>query len=365
MLKIYYIVLAVIMALVSWLVFDFIQNSAEARDIIVGINNTEMPKGPGPIPVLLPALPVLPQGNFGEIFKPRVAAAPMVDPAAPVRSTFNYIVTAIIMEPNGAIAFIVNPTKNEERICKVGDRIDEWDIILIDNDEVVFRDRSGNIKTIQVQRQWGGSRTEKGSRLEIPPQIVSIPGAEEMIKKVMDGKGTTEVVEQYIDAMAKTLPAAFIRDFIKQNTGLSDEDMPKDDSKLGEYSKNIFRLFQGEEPVTVQGQAIEGVLFTLRVNPDNSPITPQSVFKPGDRRIYACFQNLGSLKGLTKLVHRWTNKTTKEIFNLETKSIDPAALYNFTWVEKRGGWPSGEYEVELLKPQTFERIGFGKFSIVP
>ena len=362
MLKVYYLVLAVIIGLVGWLVADFARNSAEARDIMDNINN---PAGNGAnqIPPMPPQLAPFPTGNLDEIFKPSVETV-VAPPAAATASTFHYIVTGTIIEPNGAIAFIVNPTKNDERICRVGDNVDDWEVVEIVHESVTFKDQNGNIMNVQVQKKWGGSKLERGGKVELPPEIANIPGAQDFAKRFSEGKETTEAVEQYIDIMAKTLPPAFIREFMKQTVGLADDDMPKDDASLGDFGKNLFRAIQGEQTKPIQGQSVENIAFTLRVNPDNSPIAPQSIFKSGDRRVYACFQNQGSLKGLPKVVTRWTNKTTREVIGFGPKPLNPNTAYNFIWWEKKEGWAIGEYEVELLSTQTFQKIGSGSFSIV-
>ena len=173
-------------------------------------------------------------------------------------------------------------------------------------------------------------------------------------------KGDFSAVERGFES----LPPAFLRDFLKQNIGLSDDDLPKDDAKLGEFGVNLFKLLQGEQPKSTQGQAVEDISFALRVNRDNSPITPTTIFMPGDRRIYACFQNKGSLEGLAKVITRWTNKTTKEIIGFGPKPLNTASPYNFIWWEKREGWPAGEYLVELLSTNEFTLIGRGTFMIV-
>jgi len=359
MLKIYYLVLFIIVGLVAWLVTDFTRNSAEARVII---KNTSRRVATGRIPPVdpPPQIQPFPQGNLDEIFKPMVEV--VVAPPVVVASTFNYIVTGTIIDPSGPVAFIVNTVNNGEKICKIGDWVDGWEVIEIAQESVTFKDRNGNIKTIEVKKQWGGSM---GGKVELPPQIAGIPGAGDMYKRVLEGKESIEVVEQTIASLVSILPAAFVRDFIKQNTGLTDDDLPKDDAKLGDFGKNLFRLVQGEPPATAQGQQLENITFTLRVNPDNSPIAPQTVFKPGDRRVYACFPNQGSLKGLSKVITRWSNKSTNKVFQLETKPIDPNAPNNFIWVEKREGWPAGEYEVELLNAQTFGKVAGRKFNVVP
>jgi len=363
MLKMYYIVLVIIVGLVIWLVADFARNSAQARDILSDINNVGVNTGKPTID-LPPSLPPHP-GDLPDIFRPRGDVIQAALPPATTVSGPNYILTGTIIEPSGPIAFIVNPTTGIEYTCKIGTRIDEWEVIEIIPEEVKIKNRNSDIRTLRVQKQWGGAKLERSGKVELPPEIVNIPGAEDMIKKFSDGKETIEAVEQYIDIMAKTLPPTFIRDFIKQNVGLTEEDMPKDDSKLGDFGKNLFRLIQGEQPNSVQGQSVENITFTLRVNPDNSPITPQTAFKPSDRRIYACFQNQGSLQGLAKVVNRWTNKTTNKVIGFGPKPLNPGTPFNFIWWENREGWPVGEYEVELLNAQTLGKIAVGKFSIVP
>src|SRR3989339_343686 len=165
--------------------------------------------------------------------------------------------------------------------------------------------------------------------------------------------------------LAKTLPPEFIRDFIMQNLGLARDDLPKDDADLIEYVTSIFRLVNGSQPNPGPKPLIEDISFALRVNSDNSPISPATAFKASDNRIYACFQNQGALKGRARVVTRWTSKAANEVIGLETKTIDPNAPHNFIWRERREGWPAGEYTVELFDTKTLALIGQDAFTILP
>ncbi|MEW6027522.1 MAG: hypothetical protein AB1599_09550 [Planctomycetota bacterium] len=364
MLKLYYIVLTVIVGLVIWLVADFVQNSAEARDILSNINKT----GGSIKPPSIDPPPVLPPhpGELPDIFNPKQEAVKTVQLPQPAASGPNYILTGTILEPDGPKAFIANKTTKEEKICTIGDMVEDWEVIEIVSEEVKLKNRRGSIISLPMQKPWDIKKLGGDSRIEIPSAIANIPGAEDIIKRFMAGTEPAEQVEKSIEAVVNSLPPDYVKGLIKQFTGISEEDIPKDDTKLGEYAKNLFKVVQGKPVETTSAQLPqENISFTLRVNPDNSPITPQTQFKPGDRRIYACFTNQGSLQGLSKVVTRWTNKTIGETVLLETKSINPGASYNFVWKEKREGWPVGEYEVELLKTQTFEKIASGKFTIVP
>jgi len=153
-----------------------------------------------------------------------------------------------------------------------------------------------------------------------------------------------------------------LKELIGKAFGLAVEDMPDDDNKLSEYMVNISKMLQGQTPVTGTGSAIS---FALRVNPDNSPILPTADFIATDRRIYSCFGNQGVLKGLSKVITRWSNNETNEIITLETKTLNPDATYNFIWFEKKQGWVPGEYAVELFNTKTLALIAQGAFTVVP
>lgn len=178
-------------------------------------------------------------------------------------------------------------------------------------------------------------------------------------ERIVDGDFSE--VEDIVDS----LPPEYIRSFIEKMTGITSKDMPEDDADLAGYFTNIFRLIQGSQPEGGPGALIEDISFTLRVNPDNSPISPTAVFKSADRRIYACFRNQGALEGLAKVVTRWMNKTTKEVMSLGPKPINPNAPYNFVWLEKKDGWAGGEYLVELFDTKTLALIGQGTFMVLP
>jgi len=128
----------------------------------------------------------------------------------------------------------------------------------------------------------------------------------------------------------------------------------------GDYNDIMINIHRA---ISVPGTGLP-IFFTLRVNPDNSPVSPTTIFKSTDQRIYACFQNQGTLKGLTNVICRWTNKTTKEVMKLETKPIDSNAPYNFIWLEKREGWPVGEYAVELFNAKTWVHLAHGTFMVM-
>jgi len=162
-----------------------------------------------------------------------------------------------------------------------------------------------------------------------------------------------------LEHIVNSLPSIKVRDLIEKTTGITASDMPDDDSEIGAYFINLFRMIYGQTPVT---GTVSTISFALRVNTDNSPISPVTVFKIGNRRIYACFPMQGTLAGLSTIIHRWRNKNTGEIMRMETKPITPNATYNWTYLEKKEGWPAGEYAVELFETKTLSLIAQGMFT---
>jgi len=364
--KIYYLILIIIVGLVSWLVIDFVQNKLQADNIL-----HDLPK-PTPTdtspPVFSP--PILPQIDWNIMW-----ASKTEEKLVPVTTTTpkpNFILTGVISDPinlTSFIALILIPAKNnEERRCRIGDKIDEWEIIEIIPDEVKLKNsQSGTVEPIRIQKPWTNPITAPKQFNEAIKNItgqVNIPGIPpELINNILSGNEPREKVEAYLKSAVASLPPVYVKELIEKFTGISKEDMPADD-KLGEYSTKLFAMFEGGPPISDTLSA-ENILFATSVNADNSPIAPTNSFKSSDRQIYACFANQGPLTGLSKLVHRWTNKNTGEVIRLETRSINPNTPWNFIWVRMIDSWQVGEYEVQLFKTQTLEKIAIGNFTITP
>ncbi|MFH1230453.1 MAG: hypothetical protein V1709_03035 [Planctomycetota bacterium] len=359
--KIYYLILIIIIGLVSWLVTDFVQNRIQADNALFGILQPNSPDKPG----ILVSPPILPQKDWNIMwgFKEEVKA-----PQPTMALKPNFILTGTLIDPTSSTAFILIPTKsNEERVCKIGDKIDDWEVIDILPVEVKLKNSKSEIISLTMQKQWTNPVTAPGKFNEAIKSItnqVNIPGVSpELMNNILSGNEPREKVDAYLQAAVAALPSVYVKELINKFTDIPIEDMPADD-KLGEYAKNLFGLFEGQSPGnTVENR--ENILFTTSVNADNSPISPTISFKAGDRQIYACFANQGALTGLSKLVHRWINKGTGEIIKLETRPIDPNTPFNFIWVRKTDGWQVGEYEVELFKTQTLEKVAIGNFTIIP
>jgi hypothetical protein len=359
--KIYYLVLLIIIGLVVWLVTDFIQNKLQADNALFGISQ---PNSADKSVMVFPP-PILPQKDWGVMWGAKTEETKV--PLATTALKPNYILTGTLIEPTSARAFILIPSKNDEKSYKIGDKIEEWEVVGITPDEVKLKNsQSGAIIDIPMQKQWTNPTTAPKQFNDAFKNItnqVNIPGiSPEVMNNILSGNEPREKVEAYLQSAVASLPPVYVKELITKFTDIPNEDMPADD-KLGDYAKKLFGIFEGQSPGVADNG--ESILFTTSVNADNSPISPTISFKAGDRQIYACFSNQGPLNGLSKLVHRWTNKSTGEIIKLETRPIDPNAPFNFIWVRKTDGWQVGDYSVELFKTQTLEKIASGNFTIIP
>ncbi|MDI6732807.1 MAG: hypothetical protein QME51_10140 [Planctomycetota bacterium] len=362
MIKIYYLGLVIIITLVVWLVIDYRANLAEATNVgeIIPDNSSHN------VSISPLKLPPYPKSNLDELWKPDIQIPPPPTPPSIV-TKLSYRLTATILLPDSPIALILNPARNEEKEYKIGNKVDEWEVIEIIHEEAKLRNKDGEILHLKIQQGWKSEGLVKEVQdiiKGLPLSATMLPDiSPELIKRIIEGKEPSEQVEQYIEALVPTLPPDYVKKTIEEWTGIPKSDMPTDNTKLAEYSKHMFKLVQGKAVESAVNT--ENVAFSLRVNPDNSPIDQKGAFKTSDRRLYACFSNQGELMGLDKVITRWTNKTTGEVVRLDTKPIDPNAPNNFIWIEKRDGWPGGEYEVELINTQTLRKIAGGNFNVGP
>jgi len=365
--KLYILLVIIIVGLIVWLVTDLMENKVEA-DRILNISAPVTGTDGAPM-VFAPAK--TPRSSWPAFFGPKIAEELVVEkmPSAP-----NFILTGIIIEPKVSKAFILLPSGNEEKVCRVGDKIDGWEIVQIVPDEVKLVNTAGEVFMLRFPKTWvkpdmpGAPHTTvvtslikdvlQNNNIELPAGI-----SPELLNSLLKGGEPSAVVNEQLRAVVDLLPPAYVRDMITKLTDLGKEDIPEDDTKLGTFASDLFKVVSGETPKTATDAPLEEITFSTTVNPNNSPLAPKNQFKPSDKRLYACFANKGTLLKQPKVVTRWTNRTSGQIEYLSSKLINQDAEYNYIWVEKKDGWPMGEYEVELLRTQTMEKIASGFFTI--
>lgn len=347
--KMHYLLISAIIVLVVWSVVDFIENKAEAESMTktFGIGSSDNNK----IIVKFPPKPNQPRSNWPYFFIPQIKETPVIKTPTAVY----FMLTGTIIEPASAVAAIRNTKNNHEGAYRIGDNLDsEWNVIAIFANQAKIKNRQDEIITLKISgTSYEYDQGKKsGQSEEVQPQFGKPkipPGIQHPIKK--------QIYETLRD-----LPREQAIQIIQKYTNLAEEDLPLEGEDLAEWAAKMYGIYDLDEVFNVAPLVID-ILFSTSVNPDNSPASPQNVFKQSDRRIYACFASQEEVEGLTKIFVRWTNRTTGKMEHFNSFPITPDASFNFVWLERKEGWQSGEYEVEIFKTQTSDKIAGGKFEI--
>ena len=361
----YQILVMIIVILMAYLVVDFFQGRAEVTAYQEQLGKiTAGPSGP----TTDSSIGAGNKNIFGDLAtlfgKPQNQPATTINPTVKAPLKLNGFI-AEAGKPT--IAIITHTTDNNfSGWYKSGERLGEWEIISIDADKetIMIRNNAGVIDTITmggwgtglIDRITAGYEAAKDT-IQTAPEMANIKAVAEAW---MDKSVPIEQIRPKMKALIESLPPRFIDEGLKAQ-GMSRDDISKD-MDLTDYAVRILQIGRNEQIPTVANPL--AITFALQVNADNSPMTPTNVFPAGKHRIYACFPNKDVLKGVTKVIARWTNQTTAEAVRVQPYQLNSAAPYNFIWMEKKTEeWQRGTYSVELFKVGTAEKIAGGVYRV--
>lgn len=97
--------------------------------------------------------------------------------------------------------------------------------------------------------------------------------------------------------------------------------------------------------------AARGLVFTDRCEANGAVTGNVHVIPSGTRRVYAAFENAGSLHGLDRVFAVWRNPADARMVFAEYEPVHAGSSFNYVWLELKDGWPAGHYEVSLYHPQ--------------
>ncbi|MBI4711910.1 MAG: hypothetical protein HY762_01185 [Planctomycetes bacterium] len=364
--KAYQILIAALIVLFGYLVFDFFQGRAEVASVLAQLEkDTDLPK-PGtvknPSGSKFPSLGAIIALAWERIWFPQINL-PVNPVTQPTR--LNLVLKGTIIETGRTpIAFILNQSTGQERSYPEKFKIDGWEITKITEGVVTLTNEKGETTKLTVDKGWSGAITPQSidSVLKDVAGMAAVTGGipYDILEKLANKSVSVEELKPQIKSIVDTLPPKFVLEQIQKFTGLDGADIASN-TDMGEYVTRLLQLNQGEAIAPV-GDYVT-ISFAAKVNPDNSPIEPATSFKTTAPRIYSCFQNQEVLKGLTKVITRWTDTTNGEVIYLGTKPLDAASAWNFIWVERKQGWTPGTYEIELLTAGKLEKVGGGTFKV--
>ncbi|MFC1524993.1 hypothetical protein ACFL5I_01250 [Planctomycetota bacterium] len=310
-------------------------------------------------PVLIGQKKALVLSNFTKnIWRPRTLDKKIDLILEPIRDKWGLKLSGTIVVPGEpSVAFIIDKT-GSEGFYSEGDSIDHWKIKKIENELVILVDAAG--REMILKSGVGGS-TDTPPVTRTPPLVGSVEQPPPSITPP-PRVSRSELINR-VKPLIDTLPAETIFQGIEDITGISRDEISPD-TNLSEYVTKLLEVSQDGILREDDSVGVATVTFGLEVNPDNSVKSPANSFLVSDNRIYASFSGQGNLKGLKKVVTRWTNISTGgSIVYIGNKPINPSSPCNYVWVEKKNGWTVGLYQVELFKPGTLIKVAKGRFQI--
>lgn len=263
------------------------------------------------------------------------------------------------VKPHLTAAFILNTTVNMEKGYSENETVagTDWVVQKIDRYRVWLVNNVGEPMVLSLTPDV--SAAASGEKTPPKPPVLPPDFAPYKIDPKLISSNLSGGIAKEIHNLIKDLPPEFVYQKIAEFTDISQTDISPN-VKLEDYVSRLFLLSQGE---SLAG-AGEHIVFGTTVQENNVPENPLLEFSQNrDKRIYASFPNEGALKGLSKVVIRWTNTNDGTIAYLGTKFIDPAKPNNYIYVEKKKGWTKGIYQVELYRVDTMEKVGQGRFEV--
>jgi hypothetical protein len=98
------------------------------------------------------------------------------------------------------------------------------------------------------------------------------------------------------------------------------------------------------------------LVFSDRVEADGTVTGNVHVIPPGTKRIYAAFENSGTLQGLDRVLAVWRNPSNDRLVFTEYEPVHAGATFNHVWLELEDGWPAGFYRLDLFHPSQNDRL---------
>ncbi|MFH1228761.1 MAG: hypothetical protein V1701_12775 [Planctomycetota bacterium] len=363
--KTFQLLIVVIIVLVGYIVLDFVQSRAdeklfqeELKSTIQGqvITNETINQG-----IAKEILVKMPWPSFEGN-----TTSKTVSPTEAIVKSQLRLNGIIIDPPRPATAFIEDTVSKQSGWYIENERINEWTIIKITADEVTLRNDSGEIARLTIERSWGADLTQgvvnivKGAKDIISmASPLNMSDLANIIEPMLKKDVPTEQFRPQIKALINTVPRKVIEDQL-QAVGIAPSEIPPD-TDLTDYAMKLLTIGRNEQVATT-GAVVE-LSFSLQVNKNNSPMTPTNTFPTGKYRIYTCFPNKDALKGMPKVIIRWNNQTSGETVSMKLHQLDANAPYNFIWLEQKDGWTSGQYEVELFRVNTAEKVASGTYRV--
>lgn len=155
-------------------------------------------------------------------------------------------------------------------------------------------------------------------------------------------------VEALADYLAKQVPGTEIANALEHYLGVPRQIILTAKDPV-ESLMSLYDSVTGMAPVPDLGAPL---VITDDCTTDARVIGHTHVLPAGVQRVYAVFENAGTLRGLDNVWAVWRMPTDDSLVFAKSEQLHPDAPYNYIWLQVNDGWPAGAYQVELYDPRN-------------
>jgi hypothetical protein len=155
-------------------------------------------------------------------------------------------------------------------------------------------------------------------------------------------------VEELAEYLAKQVPRTEIAEVLGRYLGFPRQTIMTAEDLAGNLM-SLYDSMAGTAPVPDLGAPL---VITDNCTTDARVIGHTEVLPAGVTRVYAVFENSGTLRGLDNVLVVWRMPADASKVYSKSEPLRSDAAYNYVWLQVDKGWPSGAYQVELYDPRN-------------
>lgn len=150
-------------------------------------------------------------------------------------------------------------------------------------------------------------------------------------------------VEALAEHLTKQVPGTEIADVLEQYLGVPRQTIMTAKNPV-ESLMSLYDSIAGTAPLADLGAPL---IITDNCTTDARVLGHTHVLPEGVTRVYAVFENTGTLRGLDNVLVVWRKPADETMVYSKCEPLQSDAAYNYVWLQVDKGWPAGAYQVEL------------------
>ena len=197
--------------------------------------------------------------------------------------------------------------------------------------------------------------------------------ADKLIQFIFTGKPngigniTAEDVESLLQHLGDSVHSDDIAGVVEATLGIPKEMYPDAVARrkaLGSLFSALAARPATMEEVPPPVQPFTPLVFTEKCADDGAILGRVDSIPAGTGRVYAVFENQGTLAGLDYVFAVWQSVDNSAAVYSHCEPLRVATTYNFVYLELEKGWPSGSYRLDLFDPRNrFQLLATKRFVV--